>query len=61
MKIWNIYIKSIFVSKILCSVTEQTQTKLPSLELMDVRFGRSTFIHFKSFHFYFALSMNRNH
>ena len=25
---------------------------------MDVRFGRSTFNHFKSFHYYFALSTN---
>ena len=28
---------------------------------LDVRFGRSTFNHFKSFHYYFALSTNMNH
>ena len=49
-------------SEILSNVTEQVNRKLyPSELIMDVRFGRSTFIHFKSFHYYFALSMNRNH
>ena len=49
-------------SEILSNVTERGQWKLsPTLELMDVRFGRSTFNHFNSFHYYFALSMNKNH
>ena len=47
---------------ILSNVTEQVNRKLhPSELIMDVRFGRSTFYHFKSFHYYFASSMNRNH
>ena len=38
-------------SEILSNVTEREYTKLDPSELsMDVRFGRSTFIHFKSFH-----------
>ena len=37
-------------SEILSNVTERGLLKLIPLELMDVRFGRSTFIHFKSFH-----------
>ena len=46
-------------SEILSNVTERGYSKLYPLELiMDVRFGRSTFIHFKSFHYYFALSTN---
>ena len=49
-------------SEILSNVTERGYSKLYPLELiMDVRFGRSTFIHFESFHYYFALSMNMNH
>ena len=49
-------------SEILSNVTEQVNRKLyPSELIMDVKFGRSIFIHFKSFHYYFALSMNRNH
>ena len=48
-------------SEILSNVTEWGQPKLCNLEVMDVRFGRSTFNHFESFHYYFALSMNRNH
>ena len=48
-------------SEILSNVTERGQKKLCPSELMDVRFGRSTFYHFESFHYYFALSMNRNH
>ena len=47
-------------SEILSNVTERGFEKLHSTELMDVRFGRSTFNHFKSFHYYFALSMNKN-
>ena len=49
-------------SEILSNVTERGYLKLylPEL-LMDVRFGRSTFIHFESFHYYFALSMNMIH
>ena len=48
-------------SEILSNVTKRGSQKLYS-ELMDARFGRSTFHHFKSFHYYFALSMNRiNH
>ena len=48
-------------SEILSNVTERGLQKLYPLELiMDVRFGRSTFIHFESFHSYFALSMNMN-
>ena len=46
-------------SEILSNVTERGKEKLyPSELIMDVRFGRSTFIHFQSFHYYFALSMN---
>ena len=46
-------------SEILSNVTKRGQWKLSPLELiMDVRFGRSTFIHFESFHYYFALSTN---
>ena len=37
-------------SEILSNVTERGQRKQYPLELMDVRFGRSTFIHFESFH-----------
>ena len=37
-------------SEVLSNVTERGCWKLPPLELMDVRFGRSTFIHFQSFH-----------
>ena len=50
-------------SEILSNVNERGRQKLsPDPELiMDVRFGRSTFHHFKSFHYYFALSMNMNH
>ena len=47
-------------SEILSNVTERGYSKLDPPELMDVRFGRSTFIHFKSFHKYFALSINMN-
>ena len=48
-------------SEILSNVTERGLQKLYPLELiMDVRFGRSTFHHFESFHYYFALAMNRN-
>ena len=38
-------------SEILSNVTERGYLKLSPLESMDVRFGRSTFYHFKSFHF----------
>ena len=48
-------------SEILSNVTERGHLKLPSLELMDVRLERSTFNHFESFHYYFALSINRIH
>ena len=48
-------------SKILSNVTTQGHSKLNLSELMDVRFGRSTFNHFISFHSYFALSTNMNH
>ena len=45
--------------EILFNVTERGYQKLSLSELiMDVRFGRSTIIHFKSVHYYFALSMN---
>ena len=37
-------------SEILSNVTERRLQKLDPLEWMDVRFGRSTFIHFQSFH-----------
>ena len=48
--------------EILSNVTTQGYLKLHPLELsMDVRFGRSTLYHFESFHYYFALSMNKNH
>ena len=48
--------------EILSNVTEQQYLKLYPPELfMDVRFGRSTFSHFESFHYYFAFSMNMNH
>ena len=36
--------------EILSNVTERGLKKLYPSELMDVRLGRSTFIHFKSFH-----------
>ena len=42
----------------LSNVTERGSWKQHHSELMDVRFGRSTFIHFQSFHYYFALSTN---
>ena len=45
-------------SEILSNVTERGSQKLHSLESMDVRFGRSTFHHFESYHYYFALSIN---
>ena len=48
-------------SEILSNVTERGLRKLLPSEVMDVRLGRSTFHHFESFHYYFALSMNRNH
>ena len=48
-------------SEILSNVTTRGQWKLNTSELMDVRFGRSTFHHFKTFHYYFALSVNMNH
>ena len=37
-------------SEILSNVTERGLRKLNPLDLMDVRFGRSTFYHFESFH-----------
>ena len=37
-------------SEILSNVTTRGLQKLLPSELMDVRFGRSTFIHFESFH-----------
>ena len=37
-------------SEILSNVTTPGYQKLPPLELMDVRIGRSTFYYFKSFH-----------
>ena len=37
-------------SEILSNVTERGYSKLQPLEVIDVRFGRSTFIHFQSFH-----------
>ena len=37
-------------SEILSNVTERGHQKLYPLELMDVRFGRSTFNHFQSYH-----------
>ena len=45
-------------SEILSNVTERGSQKLLPSESMDVRFGRSTFHYFESFHYYFALSMN---
>ena len=48
-------------SEILSNVTERGYSKLHPSELsMDVRFGRSTFYHFESIHYYFALSINMN-
>ena len=47
------YLNTIIIqySEILSNVTERGYSKLHPLELsMDVRFGRSTFIHFQSFH-----------
>ena len=43
-------IVNIQYSEILSNVTERGYLKLLPLELMDVRFGRSTFHHFKLFH-----------
>ena len=55
------YYKSSYY-KILSNVKKRVNWKLyPSELIMDVRFGRSIFYHFESFHYYFALSMNRNH
>ena len=48
-------------SEILSNVTERGFLKILPSELMDVRFGRSTFHHFESFHYYFALSTNMIH
>ena len=56
--LYNIMIR---YSEILSNVTILVYLKLYIWELMDVRFGRSTFHHFQSFHYYFALSTNRNH
>ena len=50
-------------SEILSNVTKEELSKLPpshSEFIMDVRFGRSTFYHFESFHYYFALSTKRH-
>ena len=44
------YLNNIQYSEILSNVTERGWRKLPHTELMDVRFGRSTFNHFESFH-----------
>ena len=47
------YLNTIIIqySEILSNVTERGYLKLyPHLELMDIRFGRSTFYHFKPFH-----------
>ena len=48
-------------SEILSNVTERGYWKHHPSNLMDIRFGRSIFNHFESFHYYFALSMNMNH
>ena len=45
-------------SEILSNVNERGLQKLFFTELMDVRFGRSTFNYFQSFHSYFALLTN---
>ena len=46
-------------SEILSNVSERGFSKfLPPELVMDVRFGRSTFIHFESTYYYFALSTN---
>ena len=45
-------------SELLSNIAIRMLKKLPSIEWMDVRFGRSTFHHYQSFHYYFALSMN---
>ena len=45
-----LYTINIQYSEILANVTEQGLQKLFPSEWMDVRFGRSTFCHFKSFH-----------
>ena len=45
-------------SEVLSNVTKRGYWKLNPLDIMDVRFGRSTFNHFESFHYYFALSTN---
>ena len=47
--------------ELLSNVTKRGLLKLLPLDLIDVRFGRSTFIHSQSFHYYFALLMNMNH
>ena len=39
-------------------ITVRVFIKLSSIEWMDIRFGRSTFHHYQSFHSYFALSRN---
>ena len=52
---------SIQYKEILSNVTTRGQRKLDDIELMDVRFGRSTFNHFESFHSYFGLSRNMIH
>ena len=57
-----LYTINIQYSEILSNVTTRRLLKLFPSELMDVRFGRSIFIHFELFHYYFALSTSmRNH
>ena len=56
-----LYMINFQYSEILSNVTERGSWKLHHSESMDVRFGRSTFYHFKSFYYYIALSMNMNH
>ena len=48
----------ILLLELLSNVTERGLQKLYLLILIETWFGRSTFIHFQSFHSYFALSMN---
>ena len=55
---YNLY--SIFWSTYQCHQNKDNRNSILQ-NWLDVRFGRSTFNHFKSFHYYFALSTNMNH
>ena len=49
---------NIQLSEIHSNITQRGYWKLCPADVMDVRLGRSTFIIFESFHYYFALTRN---